>query len=189
MRFLWVLLLLVPPAFAPMAAQADPAPRIVPTRDVLIAYRTTEGGSMPPSITMRYFAVADRIRLDSNQGPYVIIDRAVERVELVLPPMQMAMELPPGAGITQGFILGNNLRFERTGSATILGRPCTIYAVSNDRAHATACLTNDGLLLRGEGSDPSGRHAGIEATRIDFAAQPPGMFSPPDTYQYLPQPH
>jgi hypothetical protein len=183
MRFLWVLLLL-----APNLARAGDAVRYMPARDVMIVYRATAGSNLPSKITLRYFAVADRIRLDGNQGPYIIIDRTVERIEMVLPPVQMAMEIPPGAGITEGFILGANLRFEPVGKADILGRPCTIYAVTNERARATACITADGLLLSGEGTDPTGHHIGIEATRIDFVAQPPGMFSPPDTYQYLPQP-
>jgi hypothetical protein len=185
MRFLLALLLLAITA----TAHAEPLPRYVPDRDVAITYRSTGTESaLPPSITLRYFAVADRIRLDSNQGAYLLLDRAAERVEMVLPAAKLAMELPSGAGIVQGFILGDRLQFHRTGSATVLGRACTIYDVSVEKVHATACLTSDGLLLRGEGTDPAGRHASIEATQIAFTPQPPGLFSPPDTYRYLAQP-
>ncbi len=182
MRFLLALLLCA----LPVLARADSAPRYVPHSDVAITYRSIGPDSaLPPTITMRYFALADRIRLDSNQGAYLLIDRTVERVEMVLPGAGMAMELPPGAGITQGFILGDKMQFRRTGSATILGRACTTYDITLERSHATACLTSDGLLMRGEGTDPTGRRAGIEATKVAFAPQPAGLFSPPDTYRYM----
>jgi len=117
-----------------------------------------------------------------------LLDRAVERVEVVLPAAGLAMELPQGAGIAQGFILGEGMHFRRTGSATIIGRACTIYEVTLETSHARACLTDDGLLLRGEGTDATGRHATIEATKVAFGPQQAGLFSPPDTYRYIAQP-
>ena len=180
MRIFWLVLLLVP-----LAARAE-APRYMPGRDVAITYSSAGSeAAIPARIVLRYFAVADRIRLESGLGPYVLLDRAVERVEMVLPDAKLAMELPPGAGITKGFLLGQALNFHRSGSATVLGRACTLYDVTLEASHARACLTADGLLLRGEGSDPSGRLAKIEATAINFAPQPAGLFSPPDTYRYV----
>ena len=166
-------------------AAAAETPRYVPTRDVAITYSSAGSeAAMPARIVLRYFAVADRIRLESN-GPYVLLDRTMQRVEIVLPDAKLAMELPPGAGITQGFLLGEGMRFRRTGSSSVLGRVCTVYDITLERTHAIACLSADGLLLRGEGTDPQGRHAKIEATNVAFAPQPPGMFSPPDTYRYV----
>jgi len=180
MRIFWLVLLLVP-----LAARAE-APRYMPGRDVAITYSSAGSeAAIPQRIVLRYFAVADRIRLESGLGPYVLLDRAVERVEMVLPDAKLAMELPPGAGLTQGFLLGQGLNFRRTGTATVLGHACTVYDVTLEHSHARTCLTADGLLLRGEGTDPSGRLAKIEATAITFAPQPAGLFSPPDTYRYV----
>jgi len=179
-RILGLLLLLVP-----IAARAE-APRYMPGRDVAITYSSAGSeAAIPQHIVLRYFAVADRIRLESGLGPYVLLDRTVERVEMVLPDAHLAMELPPGAGITQGFLLGQGLNFQRTGSATVLGRTCTLYDVTMEHSHARVCLTADGLLLRGEGTDPAGRMAKIEATAINFAPQAAGLFTPPDTYRYV----
>lgn len=172
----------------PLAARAD-QPRYVPSRDVAITY--TSAGSeaaMPARIVLRYFAVADRIRLDGNTGPYVLLDRNVERVEVVLPDAKLAMEVPPGAGLAQGFLLGAGLNFRRTGASSVLGRACATYEVTLESRHATACITADGLILRGEGSDPSGRVAKVEAVSVSFAPQAPGLFSPPDTYRYVQMP-
>ena len=184
-RFFCLLLLLA----LPFAARAD-QPRYVPSRDVAITYSSAGSeANLPARIVLRYFAVADRIRLESNTGPYVLLDRTVERVEMVLPDARLAMELPQGAGLTQGFLLGPNMNFRRTGNATVLGRACTTYEVTLEARHATACISADGLLLRGEGSDPAGRSAKIEAVSISFAPQAPGLFSPPDTYRYVQLPH
>ena len=89
-------------------------------------------------------------------------------------------ELPPGGGITDGFILGNQLRFSRAGQSKVLGRSCTIYDVAADRATGQVCLTPEGLLLRGEGRGRDGRTARIEATAVTFQTQPAGLFSPPE---------
>ena len=169
----------------PVAARAD-QPRYVPSRDVAITYSSAGSeAAMPARIVMRYFAVADRIRLESNTGPYVLVDRTVERVEAVLPDARLALELPPGAGLTQGFLLGPNVKFRRTGASTALGRACATYEVTLDARRATACITADGLVLRGEGVDPAGRSVKIEAVSVSFTPQLPGMFSPPDTYRYV----
>jgi hypothetical protein len=185
-RFLcWILLLLA----LPLAAQADP-PRYVPRRDAMIVYSTAGSQfALPARIVLRYFAIADRIRLDAGGGPYVLLDRTVERVDLVLPDARLAMELPSGAGMTQGFVLGAGLRFRRTGAASVLGRECTTYEVTLENRRASACITADGLVLRGEGSDPSGKAVRVEAVSVNFAPQPPGLFSPPDTYRYVQMPH
>ena len=181
-RFLLVLLLLTG------AARAE-TPRYMPARDVAITYSSAGSeAALPPRVVMRYFAVADRIRLDGNGGPYLLLDRTMQRVEMVLPDAKLAMELPPGAGITQGFLLGEGMNFRRTGTSTVLGRTCTVYDITIEHTHATACLSADGLLLRGEGTDPAGRHAKIEAISVAFAPQTPGMFSPPDTYRYMAMP-
>jgi hypothetical protein len=184
-RILCLLVLLA----LPLAARAD-QPRYTPRRDVAVVYSTAGSEfALPARITLRYFAVADRIRLDANGGPYVLLDRTVERVDLVLPDARLAMELPPGAGMTQGFVLGAGLNFRRIGSANVLGRSCTTYEVTLENRHAAACITADGLVLRGEGSDPSGKAVRVEAVSVNFAPQPAGLFSPPDTYRYVQLPH
>jgi hypothetical protein len=109
----------------------------------------------------------------------------MERVELVMPQPRLVIALPPGGGITDGFLLGPGLSFTRKGGDRVAGRTCTLYDVTADRgrAHGTVCLTADGLLLRGEGQGRDGRSASIEAVDVAQRPQPIGLFSVPDGYR------
>jgi hypothetical protein len=168
------------------AAQASDTPRYLPNRDAAITYRSTGSDpNVPPNLTIRYFAAGQRLRIEGGPLGYLLVDRTMERIELVMPQPRLVVEMPQGGGITDGFILGNHLRFNRTGADTVLGRACTLYDVTAERARGKVCLTADGLLLRGEGQGRDGRKAAIEATAVAFATQPAGLFSPPDGYRTM----
>ena len=168
-------------------AQASETPRYLPRHDAAITYRSDGSDPMvPPSLTIRYFAAGERLRIEGGPVGYLLVDRTMERVELVMPQPKLVIEMPPGGGITQGFILSDQFRFERTGSDKILGRACTIYNVTAPRVHGQVCLTSDGLLLRGEGEGRDGRKARIEAVSVSSNTQPAGLFTPPDSYRIMP---
>lgn len=172
-------------------ASAAEQPRYLPQYDVAITYRTTGSDPVvPPTLVIRYFSAADRLRIEGVPLGYVLIDRTMERVELVMPQPQLVIEMPPGGGLTEGFILSRRLAFTRTGSDTVLGRACTTYDVTSggQNPRGKVCLTQDGLLLRGEGQESNGRKARIEATAVVKAAQPAGLFSPPDGYRAMAMP-
>ncbi len=167
-------------------ARAAELPRFLPLHDAAITYRTSGSDPLlPASVTIRYAAGTERLRVEGGPIGYVLVDRAQERVELVMPQPRLVIELPPGGGITDGFLLGPGLDFTRAGADRVLGRACTLYDVTADRgrAHGRVCLTSDGLLLRGEGQGRDGRNAGIEAVSVAQVAQPPGLFTLPDGYR------
>jgi hypothetical protein len=171
-------------ATAPVTAAEQP--RYLPNRDAAITYRSTgTDQNIPPNLTIRYFAAGNRLRIEGGPLGYLLVDRAMERVELVMPQPRLVVEMPQGGGITDGFILGDHLRFSRTGQDNVLGRACTTYDVTAERARGKVCLTSDGLLLRGEGQGRDGRRAAIEAVSVALATQPPGLFSPPDGYRMM----
>ncbi len=172
----------------PALAHAAPTPRYLPSRDTMITYRSAGSDPrVPSSLSVRFSADLGRLRIEGVPLGYVLIDAPQERVELVLPQPKLVLELPPGGGITEGFLLGPGLHFTRTGSDHVLGRACTLYDVTadQDHAHGRVCLTADGLLLRGEGAGRDGRTAAIEAVEIRQTPQPIGLFSPPDTYRMM----
>lgn len=186
MRSFKVLLL----CLAATSASAAETPRYLPARDAAITYRSTgSDAAVPPNLTIRYFAAGDRLRIEGGALGYLLVDRGVGRVELVMPQPRLVVELPPGGGITDGFILGDHLAFRRTGSDTVLGRACTLYDVTAERARGVVCLTADGLLLRGEGRGRDGRTARIEAVTVAMTAQPAGLFSLPEGYRTMAIPH
>eukprot|EP01037_Dinobryon_pediforme_P005242 gene5242-5294_t len=168
------------------AAEAADTPRYLPRRDAAITYRSTGSDpQVPPNLTIRYFAAGDRLRIEGGPLGWLLVDRPMARIELVMPQPRLVVEMPPGGGITNGFILGDQLRFRRTGADNVLGRACTIYDVTAERARGRVCLTDDGLLLRGEGEGRDGRKAAIEAVSVALATQPAGLFSPPDGYRMM----
>ncbi len=174
----------------PVTASATEQPRYLPSHDAAITYRSMSSDPMvPASLTIRYFAAAQRLRIEGGPLGYILVDRNAERVEMVMPQPRLVIEMPPGGGITDGFILGNHLSFTRTGVDTVLGRSCTMYDVTAERTHGRVCLTPDGLLLRGEGKGRDGRTAEIEAVSVAVATQAPGLFSPPDGYRTMAMPH
>lgn len=184
MRVLWVAFLAI--AACADTARASDTPRYLPNGDAAITYRSTGSDpTVPPNLTIRYFAAGQRLRIEGGPLGYLLVDRAMERVELVMPQPRLVVEMPQGGGITDDFILGNQLRFNRTGTDTVLGRACTLYDVTAERARGRVCLTADGLLLRGEGQGRDGRTASIEAISVALATQPAGLFSPPDGYRMM----
>lgn len=170
-------------------ARAAEHPRFLPARDAAITYRSTGSDpTVPERLTMRYFAAGDQLRIDGGPLGYLIVNRTMERIEMVMPQPRLVIELPPGGGITDGFILSNRLAFTRVGADSVIGRSCTVYDVTAERAHGRVCLTPDGLLLRGEGRGRDGRNARIEATSVALAAQPAGLFSPPEGFRMMAMP-
>ena len=168
------------------AAHAADAPRVLPRHDAAITYRSTGSDpQMPATVTVRYFAAGDRVRIDGGALGYLLLDRVMERVELVMPQPRLVIELPPGGGITDSFILGDIFSFHRTGADRVLGRACTLYDVSAKGGKGRVCLTDDGLLLRGEGRGRDGHAASVEAVAVSMATQPAGLFSPPDNYRIM----
>jgi len=167
-------------------AAAAEQPRFLPARDAAITYQTAgSDAAIPASITMRYFSAGQKLRIEGGAIGFLLIDRIMERVELVMPQPRLVMQLPSGGGITEGFILGPNLRFTRTGQDQVLGRACTNYDVKAGGATGKVCLSADGLLLRGEGTGRDGRAARLEATAISLTTQPAGMFSPPEGAHFV----
>ncbi len=186
MKAFLAILAIVCTIVAAHAAPPGPAPRYLPNRDAAITYRSSGSDpTVPPSLTIRYFAAGDRLRIEGGPLGYLLVDRAMERIELVMPQPRLVVELPQGGGITDGFILGDQLHFQRTGTDTVLGRACTTYDVTAERARGRVCLTTDGLLLRGEGQGRDGRKASIEATSVTLTTQATGLFSPPDGYRMM----
>jgi hypothetical protein len=176
------------PGLVPAPAQAAPAPRYLPQHDAMITYRSTGSDpNVPASLSIRYSADLGRLRIEGVPLGYVLVDQRMERVELVLPQPRLVIELPPGGGLAEGFILSADLHFSQIGKDTVIGRACTLYDVTadHDRAHGRVCLTADGLLLRGEGQGRDGRTASIEAVAVALGAQPVGLFAPPDGYHVV----
>lgn len=176
------------------AAWAQERPPVAPTRDVLVTYRATApaqaGGRVPPGAQEIRVATTQAGRLLRIEGmgaggAYVIVDRGTQRMVMVMPQDRRFMEMPANDAFARGFVLNESMTFARRGGETVAGLKCTVWEVTSREGAGTACITEDGVLLRGRGNDGKG---GIEATAVKYGPQPAALFKPPAGFSKIEMP-
>ena len=173
------------------AALAQDRPPVAPTRDVMVTYKATA----PAQAGARVPQGAQDIRVATTQGgrllriegmgaggAYVIVDRTTQRMVMVMPQDQRYVEMPANDAFARGFVLNEGMTFARRGTETVAGLKCTQWEVTSREGAGTACVTEDGVLLRGRGNDGKG---GIEATAVKYGPQPAALFKPPANFSRL----
>ena len=172
-------------------ALAQDRPPVAATRDVMVAYRATapaQAGAQAPQ-------GAQDIRVATTQGgrllrvegvgaggAYVIVDRTTQRMVMVMPQDRRYVEMPASDAFARGFVLNESMTFVKRGAETVAGLKCTLWEVTSREGAGTACVTDDGVLLRGRGSDGKG---GIEATSVKYGPQAAALFKPPADFSRL----
>lgn len=139
----WVALsVLLPPV-----GWAAEGPRLIPTRDVAVTYRTVERGTVLEQ-RIRFSVAARRLRIDPpTPGMFVIVDYAAHRMDVVREPDRSVVEMDapfpmPGLGVT-----ASSGPYTRIGDDVIAGTPCAEWAADGEGG-AHICVTADGILLR-----------------------------------------
>ncbi len=173
------------------AALAQDRPPVAPTRDVVVTYRATA----PAQAGARVPQGAQNIRVATTQGgrllriegvgaggAYVIVDRTTQRMVMVMPQDRRYVEMPANDAFARGFVLNESMSFAKRGTETVAGLKCTLWEVTSREGAGTACVTDDGVLLRGRGNDGKG---GIEATAVRYGPQPAAQFKPPADFSRL----
>ena len=171
-------------------AAAQERPPTSPTRDVLVSYRATapvQGAQRQQDIRVAITAGGQLMRVDGIGTPagandYIIVDRRARRMTRVMPQDRRYMELPVGESFSRGFLLNDAMAFTKRGTETIAGLKCTVWDISARDGGGSACMTDDGVMLRGRGTDGKG---GIEATSVKYGTQPGALFKPPADYSKL----
>jgi hypothetical protein len=163
------------------AAAATDRPVFPPARDVAVTYRTDASQvGLPQQMLVRYSVQADRLRVEAGLPSYLLIDRRSQRATVVIERLGIMADLPRQAGLEQAFMLESGKRFTRRGTETVAGLRCTVWdVVATGTGAGTACVTADGVLLRGRGHDRHGQEATLEATRVEYAPQADALFVPP----------
>jgi len=169
-------------AVTPAWAQDRPA-AMQPTRDVAITYRIPTGESM----RMAWQAAEGRMRMDMpGQGAAMIVDTRGQSALMMMEGQRIAMRMAfdPASLPFNPMAPSANTRFTREGTATIAGLSCTIWRMAGPNAQGSACVTADGVMLRGTGQ--SGRNQEtIEATEVRYGAQDAALFRAPAGYQIM----
>jgi hypothetical protein len=176
------------------AAWAQDRPPVAPTRDVMVTYRATApaqaGGRVPQGTQDIRVATTQggrlmRVEGMGSGGAYVIVDRTTQRMVMVMPQDRRFMEMPANDAFARGFVLNEGMTFVKRGTETVAGLKCTLWEVTSREGAGSACVTDDGVLLRGRGNDGKG---GIEATAVRYGPQPAALFRPPADFTKLEMP-
>ena len=170
-------------AVSPLAVQAQSRPATFPTRDVTVAYRVLGNASpqTPREFTVAALAAEGRLRVESPSMPaWGLADRRTGRTDMVMDSMRVVTPSPVRQEEAMRYLrLAETARLTRLGTARQAGQGCTTYRWEESGQRGTACLTADGVLLRGLNE----RGEGVEAVRVDYARQDPARFRVPEGYR------
>jgi hypothetical protein len=168
-------------------ALAGPAPRLVPDRDVTIDYTVRPDGRPAVNVEVAVAAGGRLLHITSQDLPTtILVNRDTETASILLPLLRVYATIRIGKYDPERTIL-HDATFSRVGDRTINGRHCTDWrAVSHD-GQAAACITPDGVILRGEAtSDRKGELGRVEARRIVYGPLSSEMFQVPPHFQKSP---
>ena len=158
-------------------------PPSFPTRDVVVSYRVLGNASpqVPREFTVAALAAEGRLRMESPSMPaWALADRRTGRTEMVMDSMRVVTPSPVRQDEAMRYLrMVESAGLTRTGTATQAGTRCTNYRFDEGGQRGTACLTADGVLLRGVNE----RGEGLEATRVEYARQDPSRFRVPEGYR------
>jgi hypothetical protein len=163
------------------AAQAAP-PNLRPTRDVAVTYDVRDGRQPPRRVPVAWQAATQRIRASPQGLPgWVLVDLPQSRALMVMDAQGMAVNLPAGdmTALLGGIPPGT--RLAAAGSATVAGLRCSLWRVTRTDVQGTVCLTDDGVMLRAEGTH-NGRAGRVEALDVAYGRQNPARFTVPSGY-------
>ena len=175
-------------ATLPLAAQAQDRPQIYPTRDVAVTYRVSGGQTQGAEMTMLWSAAQRLMRMNMPEGMgYMVADQRNQRAFMVMEPTRMIMDVPAqqAAGPQREL---ENARFTRGGTEKIAGYDCTVWRYPSASGQGEACITSDGVMLRGAGAARGAGNGRMEATRVVYAAQDASLFRRPQGYQTMQMP-
>jgi len=176
-------------AATPAVAQERPA--FAPTRDVTVDYaidNKSAPAGQPRTMKMSIAAGGTRMRIEAQGAPgYMIMDRANNRMIMVMVQQHAYREIPTDPTRANTFLLNDKMGFTRKGTDTVAGQACTVWEVRRDKGTGTACITDDGVLLRGD-SDTGQGTSHITATKVSYETLADSVFQPPPGYQKMEMP-
>ena len=178
------------PSLASAQERQPVQPLTLPSRDVAVTYRVSGvaaaalPGGAPGARRLAWDAAGRRLHIGADGQPQAaIVDLGARKAMILDDGLRTAITMRLGARDTDSITL-SHARFRREGTERVAGYDCTDYAVQDARGSGTLCITADGVPLRGDGAwkDQDGRFV---ATRVDYGAQPDGLFRPPPGFMQL----
>ncbi len=154
-------------------------PRLVPMRDVTVTYHVQPRDHAPLEVRVSIAAGGARLRITAQDLPTAfLVDRPAHVATILLPMLKLFTTVKIGAFDPQETVL-RGARFERHGHETLAGRDCTDWTAQSPQGSAAACITDDGVILRGRAADRHGDLGAILASTVQYGALPPALFVRP----------
>lgn len=167
--FLLLLLLLTLPA------RAEDRPATSPKRDVDIVYRIGAGLEQ----RMRWGVTLGKLRVDPpSPGLFMVIDTTTRAIAMVRDGERSVLHI--AGGRLPGPL--TSAPFRRRGIVQVAGLACTDWDTTDAQGSpTTACLTEDGVLLRA--ATPDG--VLLEAASVRYTPQGEQVFRLPPAYKVI----
>lgn len=182
------ILVLLPALVWSSLAIAQPAPVLIPARDVAVTYRLGGAaasqlpGGAPDGVRLAWDAAGQRLRAEPIGRPmYALTDLPRRVADIVFAGQGTYMETRIKGGDPQTLLAGRDVRFTRRGTEHLLGMDCTVWTIRSQKIDGTGCVTADGVILRAEGTI-DGRPGSLQAQSVSYAKQPASAFVPPDGF-------
>lgn len=169
---------------------ADDHPRLTPTRDVTVVYELSTPSSQakgtPNTVKVAFSGAGDLLRIDSQDGNGVtILDRPAQQVTLVMMKQQVYTRIHPSHGLHNPFMLDLDMQYTVAGHDTIAGVACGRWSILSSHGKASACVTDDGVILSENGVDADGVEGSIRALSVSYQDIPASTFEPPAGFHVL----
>lgn len=174
------------------SASAADHPRLNPSRDVTVVYdlsassQTPDAAKGPRNVKVAFSGSGNFLRIDSADGNGVtILDRLHQQVTLIMMNQKAYTRLHPAHGLHNPFMLDLDMTYTPSGRQKIAGVSCQAWNVQSSRGKATACVTDDGVILAESGIDADGVEGTIRAVSVTYADVPDSAFEPPADFHAL----
>ena len=158
-------------------------PRLVPLHDVTIVYTVHPRDHAPLAVRVSIEAGGTNLRITSEDLPTAfLVDRPAETATILLPMLKLYATVGIGPFDPQQTIL-KRAHFERHGQEHLAGHACTDWTATSPSGQASACITDDGVILRGSAADRHGPLGMVRAALVDYGGLSPELFRRPPGYR------
>ena len=164
-------------ALFPALAWADPAPSLIPSRDVDITYRVKRAGQPNVSERVRWLAARKLERIDIPESLTTIVDHAKNDFVILQPKQRQVIK---GLGSPHdSTVMDVGPAAERGPVLHVKALDCTEWTWSDADGQNRVCVTDDGVILQAQ----IGNSTTLKAMKVVYGPLKPALFEVPLNYE------
>ncbi|CAI3924612.1 unnamed protein product [Commensalibacter communis] len=159
-------------------------PLFMPKRDVTVLYAVKpENSSLLQSRKIIFSGDGNRLRVDGPDNMGIVIVDSAKKTATVIANKSRVYAVVPSKSDQYGLFLDPKMTFQKKGTERIAGVLCRDWKVKGPKGSAVVCITDDGVLLKQEGTDADGVEGKTVALSVDYSKLPESTFQIPVGYQ------